>query len=73
MSWAVILPVSECTLIFFMSSLSRFAITKFSRMSFGGRFLAWPLWRLARVRSRARDPGRGLATLVAGSRPWAGL
>src|SRR5271156_2380026 len=47
MSWEVILPVSECTLIFFMAGLSRVAITKFGRASFWGRFLASPRLRLS--------------------------
>jgi hypothetical protein len=47
MSREVILPVSEWTLIFFMASLSRVAITKFGQASFRGRFLASPPLRLS--------------------------
>ena len=42
-SRAVILPVSECTLILLMVSLSCFAIREFGLAGFGGRFLASPL------------------------------
>src|SRR5665213_203246 len=47
MSREVILPVSECTLIFFMVGLSRFAITKFGLASFWRCFLALPLLRFS--------------------------
>src|SRR6266852_3881203 len=47
MNREVIRPVSECTLIFFMASLSRVAITKFGPAGFRGRFLASPRLRLS--------------------------
>src|SRR4029077_6672810 len=47
MSRMVIRPVSECTLIFFMASLSRVAITKGGQASVRGRFLAAPRLRLS--------------------------
>lgn len=40
MSLGVIRPVSECTLIFFIASLSRFVITEFGQMSCWGTFLS---------------------------------
>jgi len=52
----VILPVSECALIFFITSLSRLVITKFGLTSFRGRFLASPRLRFTRVSRQELGP-----------------
>jgi len=54
MSLGVILPVSECTLIFFMASLSCVVTTEFGGTSHFGLFLSRPEGLFAVSRARAR-------------------
>ena len=61
MSRAVILPVSECTLIFFMASLSHLVITEFGPSRLGSVFLS-----VAAVAAIPRLPGKSSGRPILG-------